>query len=506
MSLLPDSPQLIAYADRLAGDLHGLKALLDGPLAGAFGGVHVLPFYPPIDGADAGFDPDDHTEVDPRLGTWDDVAALGRGRALMADLIVNHVSSRGPRFTDWSERGADSPYDGMFLTLDAVFPDGATEADLLTVYRPRPGLPLTPVRLADGRRVVLWTTFTSEQVDVDVTHPATRAYLTEILDRFEAAGVTHVRMDAVGYAVKTPGTSCFMTPETFDFVDELTAECRARGIRVLVEVHAHHERQAAIARKVDLVYDFALPPLVLHALLLHRADRLRAWLGVRPTNCVTVLDTHDGIGVMDVATDATDRTRPGLVPDEELDALVEEVHVRTGGASRRATGAAASNVDLYQVNTTYLDALGGDERLGLVARLLQVMVPGIPQVYYVGLLGLRNDVDLLERTGVGRDINRPHVDAVTRDAALHAPYAQRLLGLLRLRATHPAFAGSWSVADPTGAGPDDTVLSLRFDGVDGTSSVVLVVELTDASFELTVVDPDGRRRGVTDVADLADLA
>src|SRR5690606_5704174 len=131
-------------------------------------GVHVLPFFHPIDGSDAGFDPIDHTQVDARLGDWDDVRTLAEDVEVMADVIVNHVSSRSPQFLDFSARGAASRYAGMFLTLDGVFPQGASEQQLLAIYRPRPGLPFTPVTLADGSRRILWTTFTPEQVDIDV--------------------------------------------------------------------------------------------------------------------------------------------------------------------------------------------------------------------------------------------------------------------------------------------------------------------------------------------------
>ena len=180
---------LLTYADRLAGDLPGLARLLEGPLA-AFDGVHVLPFFTPFDGADAGFDPDEHRVVDPRLGTWDDVATLAGGRDVTVDLIVNHVSTRSPEFRSFLSDGDASPHAGMFLTLDRVFPEGADEAGLGRIYRPRPGLPLTPIALADGTRRILWTTFTSEQVDLDVRDGETRRYLDELLALF-ALGSLH---------------------------------------------------------------------------------------------------------------------------------------------------------------------------------------------------------------------------------------------------------------------------------------------------------------------------
>ena len=437
-----DGPQLIAYADRLAGDLRGLAALLDGPLADAFAGVHVLPFFTPIDGSDAGFDPDDHTAVDPRLGGWDDVAKLAEGRHVMADLICNHVSDRSPRFRDWFAKGTDSAFDGMFLTRESVFGPDPDEADLDRITRPRPGRPFTPVTLADGTTHHLWTTFTPQQVDIDVHHPQGRAYLQSILDRFAENGITQVRLDAVGYCVKTPGTSCFLTPETYAFVDELSAWCADRGLTVLVEVHAHWTQQVEIAGRVDRAYDFALPPLLLHVLHGGDPEPLARWLAERPTNVVTALDTHDGIGVRDVAPGPEG---PGLLDEDQVDALVEAVHEATGGTSRLATGAAASNVDLYQVNATFLSALGGDHDALYAARTVQVLLEGTPQVYYVGLLHGADDAGLLGTTGVGRDVNRHHYTPDEVEAALGSAPVRRLLGLLALRRTHPAFDGTCTV-------------------------------------------------------------
>lgn len=437
--------QLITYADRLAGDLPGLGRLLGTPeLAGAFGGVHILPFFTPYDGADAGFDPADHTAVDPRLGTWDDVRDIAADHDVVVDLIVNHVSADSPQFRDVVARGDASEYAGLFLTMSSVFPSGATEEQLTAIYRPRPGLPFTPIRLGDRLRYV-WTTFTPQQIDIDVHSDAGRAYLTSILDAVAGAGVTLVRLDAVGYGVKTPGTSCFMTPQTFTFIEEFTAQARERGVDVLVEVHSHYEKQIEIGRSVDLVYDFALPPLVLHALYTGDGSVLAHWMDIRPRNAVTVLDTHDGIGVVDVGPEQNAapgvEPRPGLLTPEQVDQLVEGIHEHSGGTSRLATGAAASNVDLYQVNCTFYDALGRDDARYLAARAIQFFTPGIPQVYYVGALAGENDVDLLARTEVGRDINRHHYTPGEVAEALERPVVAALLALSRFRNEHPAFDG-----------------------------------------------------------------
>jgi sucrose phosphorylase len=161
----------------------------------------------------------------------------------MADLIVNHVSIDSPQCQDYLRLGGASPYAGMFLSLDAVFPGGATEAGLTAIYRPRPGLPFTPVQLATGERRLLWTTFTSKQIDIDVHHPAGEAYLDAILEKFRLAGIAAIRLDAAGYAIKKAGTSCFMIPETYAFIAELAAKARAAGIEVLVEIHSHYRHR-----------------------------------------------------------------------------------------------------------------------------------------------------------------------------------------------------------------------------------------------------------------------
>jgi sucrose phosphorylase len=238
-----------------------------------------------------------------------------------------------------------------------------------------------------------------------------------------------------------------MIPETFDFIDELTSKARALGIEVLVEIHSHYLKQIEVARQVDWVYDFALPPLVLHALFSRDSRPLARWLSISPRNAVTVLDTHDGIGVIDVGSDASGN--PGLLSPAEIDNLVETVHQRSRGQSRQATGAAARNLDLYQVNCTFLDALGGRETDYLIARALQFFAPGIPQVYYVGLLGGTNDMELLARTGVGRDINRHYYTSAEIETALRRPLVQKQIELIRLRNMHPAFAGEFQVNVPT---------------------------------------------------------
>jgi len=457
---MKNNVQLITYADRLGGgDIKALHRLLKGPLAGLFGGVHILPFYYPIHGTDAGFDPIDHTRIDSCLGSWADIKKLGQDVDLMADLIVNHVSSASPQFLDYSEKGDASIYKDMFLTMGSVFPNGATEADLLTIYRPRPGLPFSYAKLKNNQKRLLWTTFSRQQIDIDVTHPQSKAYLQSVLRTLHDNSIRMVRLDAVGYAVKKPGSNCFMLPETFAFVEYLTKQAAALEMEVLVEIHSHFRRQIEIARQVDRVYDFALPPLVLHAIFNHTARYLKQWLEISPRNAVTVLDTHDGIGVIDIGADGTDpQNRSGILPLEELDILVENIHTNSNGQSRLASGAAASNLDLYQVNCTFYDALGRNDEKYLLARVIQFFAPGVPQIYYVGLLAGENDMSLLAKSGVGRDINRHYYTSEEIDRAIQRPVVQSLFELIRFRNRHPAFNGSFSMPET-----HDSKIAMRWD-------------------------------------------
>lgn len=475
-------PELIAYADRLGGGIGKLHGLLDGPLAGAFAGVHVLPFFTPYDGADAGFDPVDHAAVDPRLGTWADVRALAEDRLVMADVIVNHVSARSAAFRSVVDGGLDVPGGSMFLTLSSVFPHGATEAELAAIYRPRPGLPFTAMQLGGERRLV-WTTFTADQVDLDLRSDAAWAYITAVIDQLVDSGVTRLRLDAVGYTGKEAGTSCFMTPLAFDVMRRIQDHAHRRGATVLVEVHGHFTEQIEIAREVDLVYDFALPPLVLHALTAADLQPLAGWMTVRPRNAVTVLDTHDGIGIVDVGPSESRPDAGALLGPEQIDALVERIHQNSGGVSRSATGSAASNLDLYQVNCTFFDALGRDDARHVLARLIQLFTPGVPQIYYVGLLAGENDAELLEATGVGRDVNRHHYTPEDVERALRRQPVQDVLTAARLRRTHRAFRGEavWQF--------DGTTATARWTEADAVA--LLAFDVSDASYEVRASTDDG---------------
>ena len=299
-----------------------------------------------------------------------------------------------------------------------------------------------------------------------------------------------VRLDAVGYAVKTRGTSCFMTEDTYDFIAHIGRAVESRNMTSLLEIHSYHEDQVDVARRVDRVYDFALPPLVLHALHTGSTGPLVHWLTMSPRNAYTVLDTHDGIGVIDVGPSGN---RAGLLSQRQIDQLVSRIDGATQGESTLATGEAASNLDLYQVNSTFFSALGCDDHLYLFARLIQFLAPGIPQVYYAGLLAAPNDMALLRETRVGRDINRPFMSIEDIASGIERPVVQRLLGLITFRNQHPAFSGAFHLDSSA-----DHELRIRWIGDDAAIEAILDVaarsfelHLTEGSKRTTITSWDG---------------
>lgn len=469
--------QLITYIDRLGCEsIQDLNSLFKNEFKGLFGGLHILPFYYPIDGEDAGFDPIDHQLIDPRLGDWNDLKDLSQQVDIMADLIVNHMSAKSVQFQDYIEKGENSAFASLFLSYDKVFPNGASESDLSSIYRPRPGFPFTTFKLNDGSIKKIWTTFTSNQIDIDVKSEIGINYLEGMLDIFQKGGVTMIRLDAAGYAIKEKGTSCFMIDRTYEFISQLTEKAKAKGIEVLVEIHSYYKTQIEIAKRVDYVYDFALPVLVLDTLFNKNTSSLKKWLEVSPRNAVTVLDTHDGIGIVDVAAE---EDKQGLIKDAVLSKIVEQIHINSNGDSLKATGSAASNLDLYQVNCTYFDALGRNEKAYLIARAIQFFVPGIPHVYYVGLFAGENDMELLKRTNVGRDINRHYYTKKEINSRLEAPLIKELKELMILRNNHEAFNGDFNLIETS-----NNILNIKW--INNNHWAELLIDLTAMSLNIKI--------------------
>ena len=468
-------PQLLTYPDALGGDLRALGALLDGPLDGLFRGVHVLPPFP--SSADRGFAPVTYDTIDPRFGTWEDIAHLAQRHDVLLDLMINHISRESREFQDFQRRGRSSPFADLFITLDKVWPNGQpAEEDIARIFLRKPDTPFSTVTIEEtGVEERIWTSFGtadwSEQIDLDITSPATRTLMTGWLRQLADRGVRIVRLDAVGYVIKKPGTTCFMVePEIYEFLAWVTDVADGFGLVILPEVHdgyATHERLAAHGL---WTYDFVLPGLLLHTFATGSTPRLAAHLARSPARQFTNLDCHDGIPV-----------RPdldGILTGPEMEDLARRVQTLGGNVNHILSDAHADGGDVHQLNCTYYSALGADDDRYLAARAIQLFARGVPQIYYVGLLAGENDHAAVERTGEGRAINRHDYQLDEIDQALERDVTRRLLDLIRIRNTHPAFDGEAVIQ----AGGEHSIsldwengdhrLSLEVDFADGRAVLV----------------------------------
>ena len=250
-------------------------------------------------------------------------------------------------------------------------------------------------------------------------------------------GASIIRLDAFAYANKKIGTNCFFVePEIWETLKECTDVLEAHNVSVLPEIHEHYTIQLKIAEHDYYVYDFALPMLVLHTLFSGRVDRLVHWMEICPRKQFTTLDTHDGIGVVDVKD---------LMSDEEIEAAREALYAQGANVKKKYSSAEYNNLDIYQINCTYYSALGNNDQAYLLARVLQCFAPGIPQIYYVGLLAGENDIDLLEHTKEGRNINRHYYTLAEIEREVQRDVVQQLFNLLKFRNTSRAFDGEFSV-------------------------------------------------------------
>jgi sucrose phosphorylase len=435
-------PQLLTYPDSLGGDLRELAAVLDGPLAGLFRGVHILPPFP--SSGDRGFAPLTYFEIDPRFGSWADVERIAQGHDVLLDLMINHLSRRSPEFREFERVGRDSPTADLFITLDKVWPSGDPPAsDVAQIFLRKPNSPFSTITIeSTGQREQVWTSFGtaewSEQIDLDVSSDTTRTLIADWLRSFADHGVRIVRLDAVGYVIKKPGTSCFMVePEIYEFLAWITSIAASFGLVVLPEIHDRYATHQRLAAAAFWTYDFVLPGLVLDALETGEAIRLADHLANSPDRQFTTLDCHDGIPV-----------RPdldGILDPAQMNALADLITARGGNVNRILSNLHAGNVDVHQLNSTFLSALGGDEERFFAARAIQLFAKGVPQIYYVGLLAGENDQAAVDRTGDGRAVNRHDYTRAEIDDALRRPLVGRQLELIRLRNTHPAFEGSLHV-------------------------------------------------------------
>lgn len=436
---------LITYADQFSAP--GEKALpvftrfYNEWLSRSFSHVHLLPFYPWS--SDDGFSVIDYHEVAPETGSWRDVAELKKSASLMFDFVCNHMSAKSQWFENYINQTPG--YEDFFISVDP-------ETDLSAVTRPRALPLLTPFTLHDGSVRHLWTTFSEDQIDLNFASPEVLIAMVDVLLHYLMEGARYIRLDAVGFMWKIPGTNCIHLEQTHRLIQLFRAitDRVAPGTVLITETNVPHKDNISYfgdgENEAQMVYQFSLPPLVLHAVHCQDVRAFCQWasslkLPSMKTTWFNFLASHDGIGLNPLR---------GILPESEILSLVEKLQQE--GALVNWKNNPDGTRSPYEINVTYLDALSAkesedNERIArfILAHAVLLSFPGVPAVYIQSILGSRNDYDGVERLGYNRAINRKKYRAGEIDAELednkslrHSIY-HRLTQLIAVRRTEKAF-------------------------------------------------------------------
>lgn len=471
--------QLITYPDSLGGNLRTLYEILNEYFPNLFSGIHILPPFPST--GDRGFAPRTYFEIEPAFGDWSDIQEIAQKYDVILDVMINHISRHSNQFLDFQKYGRESRYADMFITLEKIWPNGnPSKADLEKIFLRRPEHCFADVKIeSTGEIERVWATFGkkdwSEQIDLDVNAEITRKFFTEIFAFMQQKGVKMLRLDAIAFVTKKAGTSCFFVePEIYEFLDWIHAEADQHQIQLLPEVHAHHALQQRLSDHGNYVYNFVLPSLILHTILNNDSETLQVYLQSCPLKQFTMLDCHDGIPVHPDIED--------ILTIPEMTRLVE--HCLNNGANvskifspqHRREG----NFDIHQINCTYYSALSEDDDSYIIARAIQFFSPGIPQVYYIGLMAGINDHAAIEETGEMRAINRHNYTKNEIEFASHQPVVKRLVKLIEFRNDHPAFNGEFELVET-----DSKHLTLIWRFIDAYASLTIDLQKMKSEIKFT---------------------
>ena len=435
---------LISYGNSLQDGAHKPLDLLHDfllrYLKGVVNGVHILPFFPFT--SDDGFAVSDFRSVNPQLGDWADINRIGEEFHLMSDLVLNHVSSQGAWFNAY--RQGQSPYDKFFF-------EALPEDDLTMVVRPRTTPLLQEVETVHGPRHV-WCTFSHDQIDLDFRNPEVLLEFLRIIRLHVDNQVRIIRLDAVAFLWKEVGSPSIHLPQTHAIIQLMRLLCdfATETIILLTETNVPKAENLSYfgnRNEAHAIYNFPLPPLILHAMMSGSARHLRRWQSGMPPaqlGCAYLNFTasHDGIGM---------RPAEGLLPEDEKEQMIQTVRDLGGLVSMRALpdGGEAP----YELNTTFFDACGrtfkGEDDLHLerfiCSQTIVMSLEGIPAFYIHSLLATPNDHASVEKRGMNRAINRHRWDYPDLRERLEDPTTQQaqILGALserlRIRAEQPAF-------------------------------------------------------------------
>ncbi len=474
---------LITYADQVQKvgrpPLRVLAEFCRRHLGGLVSGVHLLPFYPWS--SDDGFSVVNYREVDPSYGTWEDARAVGEDFRLMFDAVINHISVGSAWFRGFLRD--EAPYRDYFITVDG-------DPDLSQVVRPRALPLLTPFETSAGEKRV-WTTFSADQVDLNYKEPGLLLEIIDLLLFYVAQGAEFIRLDAIAYLWKQTGTSCIHLPQTHAIIQLLRAvlDLVAPQVLLITETNVPHKENISYfgdgQNEAQLVYNFALPPLVLHALQTGSAQTLTGWAkGLRlPSQQVTFfnfLASHDGIGL---------NPARGILEENEIVALVEHVQAHGGLVSYKNNPDGSQSP--YEMNINYFDALNnpqGDEPVSvqidrfIAAHTILFALQGVPGIYFHSLFGSRSWPEGVAKSGRSRTINRQKLSREALEQELRDPDSlrhtvfTRLAHLLKMRKHQPAFhpAGKQDVLES-----NQGIFALRRESPGGNAAVICLHNVSD---------------------------
>lgn len=490
---IKNKAMLITYADSLGKNIKELHQILDQYIGKSIGGVHLLPFFPST--GDRGFAPSDYTRVDSSFGDWNDVESLGEKYYLMFDFMINHISRESVMYQDFKEKHDRSEYKDFFIRWEKFWQKAGqkrpTQADIDLIYKRKDRAPIQEIDFADGKKEHLWNTFGDEQIDINVKSAAAQKFFKETLENMVKHGADLIRLDAFAYAIKKIDTNdFFVEPEIWDLLNQIRDILTPLKAEILPEIHEHYTISQKISQHDFFIYDFALPMTTLYTLYSGKTNRLAKWLKMSPMKQFTTLDTHDGIGVVDARD---------ILTDQEIDFASEELYKVGANVKKTYSSASYNNLDIYQINSTYYSALGNDDKAYLLSRAFQIFAPGIPMIYYVGLLAGSNDIELLEKTKEGRNINRHYYAAQEVAGEVKRPVVAKLLQMLAWRNDFSAFDLDGSIDVQT---PSDTTIKIVRKDQAGKNVAILEADALDKTFKITANDKIIMNETVADTREL----
>ncbi len=434
---------MISYGDSIRKEgmtpLHALKEFADLWLQDLVSGIHILPFSPYT--SDDGFSVVDYRQINPDLGSWDDVEHLGKRFNLMFDLVLNHCSASCPWFKGFLS--GDPKYKNYFHAVDP-------STDLTSVFRPRALPLLTEFDTSEGKKHI-WTTFSPDQVDLDFSNPDVLLEFLDIFLLYAARGAQIIRLDAIGFLWKEIGTSCMHHPKTHAVVQLYRTVLNevAPHVILLTETNVPHKENISYfgsgSDEAHMVYQFTLPPLTLDAFVREDASHLTDWAASLPPvngnhTFFNFMSSHDGIGVLPAR---------GFLDENELNNLIKVVKSRGGRVSYKAT---PDGEIPYELNINYRDAVNHPDlpvdlkaKQFLSSQSCMLSMAGVPGIYVHSLLGSGNWSEGVEESGINRRINREKLNSSELVRELEEKDSLRNLiyrgfrDLLIIRRSHKAF-------------------------------------------------------------------